>query len=727
MTAGKHMAFTRYGSSYHLRVADTTDLEQVAHLNEAHWVANNAAITTINCDDVFLRLVDRDGNGRITCHEVADAIDWLSGILRVRHGVTERSRTLLLNAVDTETQQGQQIDRAAKKILARLNKNNAEQVTLEQVRQVRTQVESMPVSEAGVVLPEAADDPQVQQFIADVIKTVAGAQHPTGAQGIDTAHLEKFLGAVAAYVDWHEQGQIPRNSKKTGIMPLGTDTGAAYEAFASAKDKIDQYFAQCEVLAADGRFGQYIGHTEEELQQLNLDDPQVIQEVLKEAPLAKPVPTQVLDFEKSTNPYYADALGKFRQETALPVLGELPTELTKKQWHKIKSFFAEHEDWVKAKPSDGAEVLGLQKLKEYLDERFAGAARALISDSINTAIDLENIRATEKLILYQAYLMDLVNNFVSFPHLYDPNSRAMFEMGTLVMDGRRFNLAVKVGSRPQHIQLAKTSNMYVLYVQVTPKDESRKFEVAVPVTSGGKRNLCIGKRGVFYDISGKEFDALVVDIVENPISFREALSAPFRRLGRILTGKIESITSEAEKKLDERASQAVSQPEALPAPAGSPATAGRTTSTGGIVMGAGIAIAALGSAAAYIVKTLAAISLFRILAFILGAVALLMAATSIVAFLKLRRRDLSAILEGSGWGINARMRLTFRQGRYFTERPKYPKGARGIRRAYLRLAVTVLVLILLLVGGVYLLRHTGTRKTKLAAPEAVPTQSTVDK
>ena len=46
--------------------------------------------------------------------------------------------------------------------------------------------------------------------------------------------------------------------------------------------------------------------------------------------------------------------------------------------------------------------------------------------------------------------------------------------------------------------------------------------------------------------------------------------------------------------------------------------------------------------------------------------------TAIVAILKLRRRDLSAILEGSGWAINARMRLTFKQAHVFTCRPLLP-------------------------------------------------------
>lgn len=711
------MIFTRYGRSYHLRIKDAAELRQVAQLDEAHWVANNAPVSTINCDQVFLHLVDSDENGRITCHEITDAIAWAFSILQDDSGITDGRQTLVLSAINRNHPEGQRIYSAANKVLARLGQESAEQVTLEQVRRVRAQVESMPVSEAGVVLPEAAYDLDIRRFLTEIVQSIGGTQHPSGAEGVDIACLEKFLDAAAAYIQWHKQGQIPPDSKKTAIMPLGPKTCAAYDAYACVKDKIDQYFAQCEALIVDERFSQRIGVNESQLKDLSLDDPGVITEILKNAAIARANQTQILDFEKPINPYYAEALERFRQEAARPVLGEAPTQLTKGQWHKIKSFFAEHESWVKARPADGVEVLGVEKLNHYLNKKFAEAVRALIAESINTAIALENIGATEKLILYQAYMIDLANNFVSFPHLYDPDARAMFEMGTLIMDGRRFDLGVKVENRAGHMQVAKTSNMYILYVEITPKDQSKKFEVAIPVTSGGKGNLCIGKHGVFYDVVGDEFAAHVVDIVENPISFQEALLAPFRRLGRLLTGKIESLTSEAEKKLDERTLQAVSQP--ATASTGSSESTGRTVPTGSMIMGTGVAIAALGSAAAYITKTLTAISPFRITAFIIGTAAVLLFATSIVAFLKLRRRDLSAILEGSGWGINARMRLTFRQGRMFTKRPAYPKGSKGIRSALWKWVLVLFLLCVLLITSILAIRlRSGARARVHTSPPA---------
>ena len=248
----------------------------------------------------------------------------------------------------------------------------------------------------------------------------------------------------------------------------------------------------------------------------------------------------------------------------------------------------------------------------------------------------------------------------------------MFEMGTLVMDGWRFNLAVKTEDRAQHAEMAKTSNVFVLYIEIPPRDNGKRFEVAVPVTSGVGGNLCIGKRGIFCDIYGNECDAKVVSIIENPISFGEALLSPFRRIGRLMTGKLESLTTAAEKKLDAKTTIVMDKVAAKPSQPQPVQKAGGGVHTAGAVMGAGVAIAALGSAVAYITKTLASVSPLTIVAGIFGAILIVMLPMSIVAFLKLRKRNLSTILEGSGWGINARMRLTRKQARFFTERPRYP-------------------------------------------------------
>ena len=703
MTKSSKMTFKRYGCSYHLNIETAEDLESAVRLDEAHWVATGAPVAGMNCDRTFLQLLDEDNSGRILCREVKGAISWLLKMLRDHSRINAQSKVLSLDAVSTDAPQGREVLDTAKEALRKLGRIDAEEISLEQVRQVKAEVESTPVSAAGVVLPEAATDGKVRQFITDIIATVGGVAHPGGAEGVDLARLASFVENAKAYLSWYEQGQIPVGQEKTAIMPLGQGTSDAFASFASIRDKIEQYFAQCVALALDERFSQRMGWTEAEMRELDFDDPDVIEDVLRKAPLAKAKPFQPLNFDDKINPYYTKPLEDFRSRVVEPVLGKAVRTLSIEQWQQIKSFFAGHQEWVKAKAGATAEPLGAGKLRQYLDDKYDDAVRSIIFESKRTASVLEKIRVLEKLILYQAYMIEFVNNFVSFPRLYSAGSRAMFEMGSLIMDGRRFNIAVRSGNRLEHKLAAANSCIYVLYLEVTRRDCER-MEVVVPVTSGGKGNLSVGKRGVFYDVSGREYDARVLDIIENPISFREALLSPFQRLGRLLAGKIESITTAAEKKLDAKVTTSLDELAAKPAGSQQVESQKAGISRAGLLMGAGVTIAALGSSLAYIAKTVAGTPKLTVLVAVLGALLAVLLPISIVAILKLRRRDLSAILEGSGWAINASMRLTRQQSRFFTEKPKYPRGSKGVYHFW-RLVVVLLLLFTLFAVGAYLFRR----------------------
>ncbi|KPK86166.1 MAG: hypothetical protein AMJ81_01930 [Phycisphaerae bacterium SM23_33] len=718
MSASEKIAFERFGRSLHLLIETAEDLRRVVELDEAHWVATGAPLANFNCDVTFLNLVDTDRNGRIMCFEIKDAVVWLLRNLRDTSGVAAGSGTLRLDGINTDQEEGRRIRDSAAKILARLGTPEAEEITLETVRRVKAQVEGTPVSEAGVVLPEAADQPEIRQFITDVVATVGGAPHPGGARGVAKEQLDRFLGDAAAWLEWNERGQIRAGRRSTEIMPLGARTAAAYSILACLGDKIEQYFAQCEAAAFDQRVARQVSPTDENLAGLDLADPTVIRQMLRDSPLAQPRADRTLSFSDRMNPYYAAAMAQLRAQAIEPVLGRPAPTVSDKDWEQVKAFFAAHKDWLAGKPGAAVEPLGAEKLRQYLDERFRKAVEVLIAESNKTAFVLDNIRLTEKLVLYQQELLRLANNFVSFPYLYDPHGRALFEMGTLVMDGRRFNLAVKAENRPEHSGVARNSSMFVLYVEVMAKDGSKRYDLAVPVTHGGKGNLCVGKRGIFEDVNGLEWDAKVVQIIENPISLTEALVSPFRRLGGIISGKIESIAAQAEKKLDTATAAVAAPAEKGPAAAGRPAGGGLMA--GGLLMGGGVAIAALGSAAAYITKTLGGLDWWIILIGVGCAVLAVILPTSIVAFIKLRKRDLSAILEGSGWAINARMRLTRRQGRHFTQRPRYPSGAEGVHRPPWWLLVLVVLAALAVLGDQVRRKYKAPATKSASAPATQP-------
>ena len=588
MSAAESMSFRRYGQSCHLEVKSTEDLRKVLELDEAHWAAMGSPIETLNCDPVFLELVDTDENGIIICTEMKDAIRWLDDVLTDQTGVNEASDSLVLEALNADSPDGRSIREAARKILNQSDDPDADVLTLEQVREVKRKTESTPVSEAGVVLTEATDDEDTRAFLEDILATVGGAPHPSGVDGVGQEQLDAFLEGAQAYLDWKAQGEIPKGRKTTDNMPLGEETPAAFAEYAALSCKIDQYFAQCRAIQLDERLASHIGPDEDQLTAVDFADPEAIEAMMKGSPLAELNPERVLRFSGKVNPVYAASLEKFRASTAAPVLGDSVEELTEDDWKTVKSTLAEHQAWLDAKPPASVDSLSEERLRECLTDKYRYAVEALISESGNTAFVLDNIRLTEKLILYQVHLLRLANNFISFPDLYDKNRRALFEMGTLIMDGRRLNMVVKVQNRAEHKKVARNSLMFVCYVELIARKDGEKFEAAVPVTFGGKGNLCVGKRGLFVDLEDNEYSARIIEIIENPISLGEALISPFQRIGRAIGGKIESITSQAEKKLDQSATAAVTKVQSTAPAAGKPTGA----MAGGLLTGGGVALAA---------------------------------------------------------------------------------------------------------------------------------------
>src|SRR2546430_13709344 len=115
----------------------------------------------------------------------------------------------------------------------------------------------------------------------------------------------------------------------------------------------------------------------------------------------------------------------------------------------------------------------------------------------------------------------------------------------MVIDGRRLEFCTKVENRAAHKAVASESLIFLVYAQILEKDGAAPaFEVVAPVTAGERGRLRAGKRGIFIDVQGKEWDAVVVEVVENPISILEAAVAPFRRVQEMIAGRIESMIAE---------------------------------------------------------------------------------------------------------------------------------------------------------------------------------------
>jgi hypothetical protein len=332
----------------------------------------------------------------------------------------------------------------------------------------------------------------------------------------------------------------------------------------------------------------------------------------------------------------------------------------------------------------------------------------------------------EKLLLFVQGLVELANNFVNFSAVYRPGDVALVEMGSLVIDARRLDFCLKVNDRGAHKAVASESLIYLVYAVVTEKEGGAAvYEIVAPVTAGERGRLRAGKRGIFIDLTGKEFDAQVSEIVENPISVREAAFAPFRRAWQMASRKVSewvgSAASSQESAMSQQteagvttATQTVEQGATQTAPAAAPAAAPREgINVNALVIGGSVLVASLSG---IVVALVAMLQSVRGWLAILAVVSAVLAVFALLGWLKLRRRDMSLMFEASGWAVNAEMKLTARVAQVFAFVPALPKDAVMDRTDVLPPAEgegqttrRVLVLLVLVVGSAALwhfkLRH----------------------
>jgi hypothetical protein len=279
---------------------------------------------------------------------------------------------------------------------------------------------------------------------------------------------------------------------------------------------------------------------------------------------------------------------------------------------------------------------------------------------------------------------------------------------------------------PAHKPVAEGSNIFTVYVDLDRKEDGqwRKMQIAAGVTSGTRRGIAVNKRGVFYDRDGKEWDAKVTDIIVKPISIWEAAISPFVRIRDFVTERIEKLLGSrlaamekaTEQSADARVTGAAgAAPPPLP-PATPPAThvhvgGALPGSTQGLLVGGGIAFAAIGSTLAFALQTLTNARPLHLIGVVAGVVGGIMALSGLLGWLKLRKRDVSTLLEASGWAFNVRIYLRRNLSLRFTRVPPLPKGSVRKRQilpvfasaeqppSRARIVFTVLVIVFVLLVG----------------------------
>jgi hypothetical protein len=654
-----------------VRLESGADLTSLDQLDQKLWVALACPIAGLEFDPKTAALIDTDHDGRIRAPELIAAVQWAGGALKDPDTLIRGGDALSLDAISEATDHGKQILASARRILAHLGQAAGAPVTLAQAMDANTVFANALFNGDGVIVPECADDPAIAAVVGEILDCMGPVLDRSGKPGADQERADKFFEACAAFDGWMKQAEADTPS----ILPAGANTAAAAAAVQAIKPKVDDFFGRCRVAAFDPRALDMLNRSKDEYLQIATLDLTIDARQLAAFPLAQISPGKALPLKAGLNPAHAAAVATLLAAAVQPLLGNC-SELTEADWAALQARLAPYQTWKSAQAGGAVEKLGIARVRALLGGKARESVNALIARDKALEAEAANVANVEKLLRFVRDLFLLCRNFVNFSDLYLSDSPAIFQCGALYLDQRACYLCLTVEDAARHAAMAGLSGAYLAYCDCVRKGTSEKLGIVAVVSQGDDENLMVGRNGVFYDRKGRDYDATITKIVASPISLRQAFWAPYKKLVRSIEEFIAKRAATADTDVQSQlASAAATAPAAGATAAPAAAAPAKPFLDPSVIALLSLAVGSLAAGAATVLAFLGKVPV-ALLPLVLAGVALIVSGPSLLlAFIKLRKRNLGPILDANGWAINAKAKINVPFGESLTTLAKLPGGA----------------------------------------------------
>ena len=658
--------FTNIGGASRVKITTGEDIAHLDELDPKMWTVLSCPVTGLEIDEKSLAYIDADADGKIRVADVIATSQWLSGAVKNLDVLVEETDSIDIEHLDQENAAGQKLYKSAKQILENLGKEGTV-ISLADTKDIAAIFAKTRFNGDGIITEASTDDADEKAAIAAAVAAFGGVADRSGAAGINAEMIENFYKALAEYAAW--QAAVVE-------APFGDKTDAAIAAYNALDAKVKDFFMRSKLAAFSPDSAAALDVQTASIASISADNLTGKTEEIAAYPIARITGKPEIDLTAQVNPAWSAQFDLIKT-----VALEGKTVLTEADWAAVGAQFAAYTGWKAAKAGAAVEALGLDAVKKFIEQDKKAALLDLVAQDAALAEEAANIDMVDKFLHILRDFYRLVRNFVTLHDFYDKDRKvsAIFQSGRLIIDQRECRLCMKVSDMGKHNASAATSGMFLVYCDCTTKTKPGKLTIVAAVTVGEIGDLIVGKNAVYYDNAGLEWDAVITKIVDNPISVAQAFWSPYRRMAKTVENLINKSAADKDAKMMADATAKINAaPAALPAgtdPKAAPAAAPPfdIAKFAGIFAAIGMALGMIGSALVVIFKGLKAMAWWKLILVFVAIMLVISGPAMVLAWLKLRRRNIAPLLNANGWAVNAASKISIPFGETLTDAAKYPK------------------------------------------------------
>jgi len=688
--------FENIGGCSRVKISSGQDIAHLDELDTKMWTVLSCPIKGLEIDEKSLKYMDFDADGKIRVNDVVGVSKWITGVLKNPDLLLEGKDTVSLEAINVETEEGLKLSKAAKQILANLGKEETN-ISLTDTADITAIFAKTRFNGDGVITPASSEDADEISAITSAVAKTGGTLDRSGVQGVTAPQIEQFYTDLKAYSDWCA-AEVP--------APFGDQTDAVIAAYQALDAKMKDFFMRNKLASFSPDSTLALDVQTSRIEAISAENLSAKSEEIAAYPIARITGKATLDLTAPVNPAWA---AQFKVLQGVAIAADKKT-LSEEDWAAIGAQFAAYTTWKASKAGATVEDLTIDVVNALLKQDKKQALLDLVAQDAAYKEESDNIEMVDKFLHIFRDFYRLLRNFITFHDFYnkDKTVGSIFQSGTLIIDQRACRLCMKVENMGAHNATAATSGMFLVYCDCTTKTSPAKLQIVAAVTVGEIGSLIVGKNAVYYDNAGVEWDAVITKVVDNPISVLQAFWSPYRRMATAVENLINKSAAEKDNKMMADATAKINAaPTTLPATPAEGADAAAKPAAAppfdiakfaGIFAAIGMAVGMIGTALVTLAKGLWELSWWQLVLVFLGILLLISGPAMVLAWLKLRRRNIAPILNANGWAVNAASKISIPFGETLTDMAKYPKMklkdpyAKKGMPAWAKVLITLLIL-----------------------------------
>jgi hypothetical protein len=708
--------FSSVGGVNRVNLLSGNDIKSLDQLDQKLWTALSCPISGMEIDSKTLALIDSDKDNRIRVPEIIAAAKWITSILKNPDDLILENKSLPLSAINDENKEGKVLLASARQILKNLGKSDNKEITVNETSDFSGIFANTKFNGDGLITEDSSEDEEIRKLINTITGCINAETDRNGKPGISAGNINDFYKWCEEYSEWYKYGDD--NAGK--VLPFGINTGDAHDSYLAVKPKIDDYFLRCQLAEYDPSSAEVFNLFRAQYEAISAKNLSACTDEIAMLPIAKMGSKKTLPLNEVINPSWEKALEKFKTLVINPLFSN-KSHLTLQEWESIPQKFDAYNQWVSSKKGSSVEKSGLTAIREILVKNEKETLLSLIEQDIALKSEADNIILVDKLTRYYCDFYKLLKNYVNFNDFYSPDSNAIFQAGRLYIDQRCCDLCIKVSDMPKHNSMAGSSGICLIYCNCISRLTNESMTIVAALTDGDIDNITVGRNAIFYDRQGRDWDATIIKIIDNPISIRQAFWSPYKKLSRFLSSQVEKFASSKEKAVDtaaashaEKATAHVESGLSKPVQAATAAQPPQPFDIGkfvGIFAALSLALGAIGSVIMSVLTGFFKLHWWQMPLALLGIMLAISLPSMVLAWLKLRKRNLAPVLDANGWAINARLTVNILFGRTLTHLASLPENSKvdlfDPFKKKKNPFPAIIITIIILAASVYLLWHFG--------------------